>query len=303
MRIPAVLTLLLTSLSYASVQAAEGPTYLGPYSLEIVNEYGVTLPTFAARGKTYLLGTVGERYFIRVRNGSGQRIEVVASVDGRDVLDGQPADFSKRGYVVNPYQDATIDGYRLSQKSVAAFRFSSVPQSYAAQTGSARDVGVIGVAIFPERYTVPYWPVPVPQYRAVPPGGYDYSRRGTAETAPPPSSPQGVTPPDDAAKSNEAPRSVEGGVVGGVLPRPGLGTEFAEEHASHVYRVRFERASATPAALLSVHYDDRAGLVALGVDVDRAAGSYGNEEPWPRESAQPFRRNASFAQPPPGWRR
>src|SRR5262249_57151594 len=83
-----------------------------------------------------------------------------SSVDGRDVIDGQPARWDKRGYVVDPYGRVTIDGYRLSQESVAAFRFSSVPRSYSAQMGSARDVGVIGVAVFVER--PPFIPMPHP---------------------------------------------------------------------------------------------------------------------------------------------
>jgi hypothetical protein len=49
-----------------------------------------------------------------------------------------------------------IDGFRQSVDTVAAFRFGSVRGSYAAQkTGDARNVGVIGVAIFNERGTNP----------------------------------------------------------------------------------------------------------------------------------------------------
>jgi len=285
MRTPLFLALILACGPIGSARAQEGPVFFAPYSVEIVNEYGTPLPTFATRGRMYVLGTIGQRYLVKVRNQSGQRIEVVASVDGRDVIDGQSAAFSKRGYVVNPYEDLTIDGYRLSQEAVAAFRFSSVPRSYAAQTGSARDVGVIGVAVFPERYRVPYWPVPVPQRGAVPPGSYD-SRA------------------DNAEKSEEAPTAPNAGAVSKApSPRPGLGTEFGEEHASHVQLVRFERASSMPAAVLTVHYNDRAGLAVLGINVDGGAGWYSGEDSWLRESAEPFRRNASFAQPPPGWRR
>jgi hypothetical protein len=291
MRIPLITALILACCPVAA-RAQEGPVYLAPYSVEIVNEYGTPLPTFATMGRMYILGTIGQRYLVKVRNQSPQRIEVVASVDGRDVIDGQSASFSKRGYVVNPYGDLTIDGYRLSEQAVAAFRFSSVPRSYAAQTGSARDVGVIGVAVFPERYPMPYWPVPVPQRRAVPPGSYD-SGEG-----------KGASPSDSAEKSEEAPNAPNAGaMLKAPSPRPGLGTEFAEEHASHVHAVRFERASSTPAAVFTVHYNDRAGLVALGIDVDGGAGWYSGDDSWLRESAEPFRRNASFAQPPPGWRR
>jgi hypothetical protein len=79
--------------------------------------------------------------------------------------------------------------------------------------------------------------------------------------------------------------------------RPGLGTEFAEEHDSRVVRVSFERASARPEAVLTLRYDDRRGLLALGIAVDGRRG----DDAWARETAVPFRRDA-FAEPPPGWR-
>jgi hypothetical protein len=83
--------------------------------------------------------------------------------------------------------------------------------------------------------------------------------------------------------------------------RPGLGTEFGEEHASHVYSVNFERASATPSAVLAVRYNDRAGLLDLGIDVDGNRWSAGRDT-WLRETAEPFRRDRGYARPPPGWR-
>jgi hypothetical protein len=50
-----------------------------------------------------------------------------------------------------PYATLEIDGFRQSHDAVAAFRFARVADSYAAQTGDARNVGVIGIAFFSER--------------------------------------------------------------------------------------------------------------------------------------------------------
>ena len=80
----------------------------------------------------------------------GQRYEVVASVDGLDVVDGRTASLDKRGYVVAPGSTLVIDGFRTSLDEVAAFRFGRVDASYAARTGQPANVGVIGVAIFCE---------------------------------------------------------------------------------------------------------------------------------------------------------
>lgn len=123
----------------------------GFVSVEIVNPEGLALPGLTAQGKNYVLGTDGARYSIRIRNHEHYRVEVVATVDGLDVLDGTQGHFNKRGYIIDPQSNLTIDGFRRSVRSVAAFRFGKVSESYAAQTGSDRQVGVIGIAAFPER--------------------------------------------------------------------------------------------------------------------------------------------------------
>jgi hypothetical protein len=82
--------------------------------------------------------------------------------------------------------------------------------------------------------------------------------------------------------------------------RPGLGTEFGEAHASRVESTSFERASARPEAVLTFRYDDREGLLALGIDVD---GRWDRDaEARRRERASPFRADAGYCEPPSGWR-
>src|SRR5277367_6492369 len=147
----------------ACARSSEGPAHWGAYGLDLIDETGNVLPTFQSGGHTFVLGGLGRRYSLRLRNGSAQRVEFVAAVDGRDVLDGRPSEMAKRGYIVQPYGEVVIDGFRLNNDSVAAFRFSDVRRSYAAKMGDARDVGVIGAAVFPER--VPYIPPYAAQLR------------------------------------------------------------------------------------------------------------------------------------------
>lgn len=123
----------------------------GALSIAVVDDDGRSLPGFTAGGRTLVVGDDGERYRIVVRNATDARFEVVASVDGLDVIDGRPADPARRGYLVDPHGVLSIDGFRTSDDAVAAFRFGRVADSYAAQTGSDRNVGVIGLAIFAER--------------------------------------------------------------------------------------------------------------------------------------------------------
>jgi hypothetical protein len=113
---------------------------------------GRWLNGWMAGGNRFFAGERGDRYEIVVRNETKERMEVVLSVDGLDVMDGRSASFSKRGYIVYPGDTLSIDGFRTSSSTVAAFRFSRVDRSYAAlKHGNTRNVGVIGIAIFTER--------------------------------------------------------------------------------------------------------------------------------------------------------
>lgn len=126
-------------------------TPAGGVSIALIDESGALLPGFTADGRTYVVGQAGRRYTIRVENRTGGRYELVASVDGLDVIDGRSASFAKRGYILTPGSTLDIDGFRTSDDQVAAFRFGRVAASYAARTGEDRNVGVIGLALFAER--------------------------------------------------------------------------------------------------------------------------------------------------------
>ncbi|MCE9520383.1 MAG: hypothetical protein K8R87_12625 [Verrucomicrobia bacterium] len=109
-------------------------------------------PWYESGGKVFVIGGAGQRYSIELENTSKQRVEVVVSVDGLDVLDGASAAFSKRGYVIPPRSTIHIRGMKSGGK-LRSFEFGSVRDSQAAKTGgekAARNVGVIGIALFIE---------------------------------------------------------------------------------------------------------------------------------------------------------
>lgn len=133
----------------------------GEVAVAIVDEQGEPLPGVSVGSRTYVVGAAGRRYEIVLTNESGKRWEIVGSVDGLDVIDGRPASMGKRGYVLEPYAQVRIEGFRTSDVDVAAFRFGSVAESYAARTGDARNVGVIGIAMFCER-AAPTYALPPP---------------------------------------------------------------------------------------------------------------------------------------------
>ncbi len=289
-------TLLSTATLFAAASCAATPLpprpplrdRLAGYELTVLID-GVPAETFQHDGGTYVLGELGARYTLRVANRSGRRVEAVVSIDGRDVVDGKPGDFrSNRGYMIPAWGSVDIDGWRISRDQAAAFRFSPVPHSYAARMGDAREVGVIGVALFPEQ-VLPPPPAPAlaPREQLVPRREIDDQSLGELDSgaAPAPSA-RGAGRPAKAAR--------------GLADRPGLGTEYGEAVSSRITEVEFVRANATrPAAVLGVRYNDRRGLLAMGIAVDGDARLSDAEL---RRSADPFPlAERRYAPAPAGW--
>jgi len=152
------------------------PLAQGHLEFGLRDSSGRNLRGFSSGGNNYVAGSRGSRYTIIVKNHSPARIEVVISVDGLDVIDGQPASPRKRGYLIDAFDELEVDGFRRSTAEVAAFRFGNVDNSYAARKhGNTRNVGVIGVAAFHERGTRPqFWGLP----------GRDPQRRHNADPFP-----------------------------------------------------------------------------------------------------------------------
>lgn len=123
----------------------------GAVTISIRDASGDPLEAVHVGDRTFVVGQAGQRYSIVLQNHTSHRFEAVGTVDGLDVINGKPGTFDNRGYVLMPFATLEIEGFRTSTSAVAAFRFASVADSYAAQTGSARNVGVIGIAFFGEK--------------------------------------------------------------------------------------------------------------------------------------------------------
>ncbi|MDB4946137.1 MAG: putative outer rane lipoprotein [Labilithrix sp.] len=127
------------------------PSGGGAVTISVRDADGEPLEAVHVGDRMFVVGAAGQRYSIVLENHTGHRFEAACTVDGLDVVNGKPGTLDNRGYVLMPFATVTIDGFRTSTAEVAAFRFASVADSYAAQTGSARNVGVIGLAFFAER--------------------------------------------------------------------------------------------------------------------------------------------------------
>src|SRR5262249_54154467 len=116
---------------------------------------------------------------------------------------------------------------------------------------------------------------------ASPPADGQASGRSASPPADGQASGRSASPPADARSYQRAePRPSD---------RPGLGPEFGEQRYSRVEFTRFERDNPTSrAAILEVRYNDRRGLVTLGIPVDSPPREPRSCDLCERESADPF---------------
>ncbi|GAB2509206.1 hypothetical protein [Lysobacter humi (ex Lee et al. 2017)] len=247
--------------------AAQAQSYYGAGRVEmsvVDRDEGDVLPEYRHRGQTWVPGTPGHRYAVRLTNRSPERVLVVLSVDGVNAVSGQTADPSQAGYVLEPWQTTEVAGWRKSMRDVAQFYFSDFGDSYATRTGRPRNVGVIGIAVFDEARRIP------------PPRVY----------------------------SPAAPERMEDGVVGDAASAPSapamarsraqeLGTGHGYREYSPVGQTGFRRAGA-PVQVTEIRYDDGHALAARGIAprLDR----YDRYEREPRAFPRGF-----VPDPPRGW--
>lgn len=234
----------------------------------IDRDTGATLPVHQHLGRYWVEGRPGGRYALRVHNRSGQRLMAVMGVDGVNVISGETAGTGQAGYVFSPWERYDVTGWRKSNSQVAGFFFTALTNSYAARTGRPDDVGVVGVALFRERQaTLPnIAPRPVPFGRRDSSGASGESRERTEAPA------RAEAPGAPAAESNAAAKSgvgnsamAEDRAAAPVQAQPRLGTGHGAREMSRVETTTFQRLSDSPDEVITIHYDSRENLVAMGV--------------------------------------
>ena len=286
-------TALLTSgASESEAKARQPPPPLEPQSplvsVQIESPSGHDFPSFRQGRDTWLAGAEGERYNLRLQNHSPARVEVVVSVDGRDVISGRLGDYAKqRGYVLEPFGVLLIEGYRQSLDHVAAFRFATLEDSYAGRLGTPASVGVIGVAAFSEKVRTRRRKQPLAPANGDPFPGEDAAAPPSASTV----------SGSDKARRKAQKRGSSGEAQSWAAPEDTsqLGTAYGEQTFAPVEEVSFRRKSnKKPDQLLVVRYDSMHGLRARGIVFD---------EPTPprRPPVRTWERPSSreFAPPPP----
>ncbi len=202
---------------------------------------GRSIPLHMHDGRSFAAGEPGHRYAIRLSNRSGERVLAVVSVDGVNVVTGETAHPGQSGYVLEPWQSTTVNGWRKNMSEIAAFNFAPLPESYAARTGRPDDVGVIGVAVFNERRHV-----------------YRYDEDPGIASQAPKAAPYG--------SDRLAEESARGDSLGSRhRNEQRLGTGHGERERSGARRTEFERASSRPIEVNTIWYDSRRNLIAAGI--------------------------------------
>jgi hypothetical protein len=261
-------------------------------SLQLQSPDRGEFPSFRHGADVWIAGAEGERYNLRLQNHSPERVEVVVSVDGRDVISGRLGDYVKqRGYVIDPFGVLVIEGYRQSLDNVAAFRFADLADSYSARLGTPIHVGIIGVAAFSEKVRTRRRQPPL-----APLDGDPFPGEDAAGVALPPSS---VVSGADKSRSRAEKRGTGGANASWAAPEQqnALGTEYGESTYAPVEEVAFKRKHAKkPDQLLVLRYDSMDGLRARGVVFDESPVRR-PVRTWDREPPRP--RGREFAPPPP----
>ncbi|MBN8740600.1 MAG: hypothetical protein BGP24_21445 [Lysobacterales bacterium 69-70] len=216
--------------------------------LQIVDrESGTPLQQYPYRGDSFVAGAPGHRYAVRLTNRGNERVLAVLSVDGVNVISGEAAATAQTGYVLDPYETTEVAGWRKNMNEIAAFEFTSLSESYAAQTGRPGNVGIIGMAVFRERN-------PRPVFRSK----IGAASEGEAKRAP--ELPPAAAPSSSAGAAQDSMARRESAPV-----QESLGTGHGQREDSDATYTTFRRASDRPAEIASVRYDSWRNLVARGV--------------------------------------
>ncbi len=217
----------------------------------------------------YFQAFEGRNYAIRLRNNTGQRVGVLIAVDGLNVVNGEQSDLSNQEpmYVLDPWETATIRGWRTSQDQVRKFVFVDEERLYANRTDQANgDMGWIRVLAFRE-YRPQAWG----------PGIRDFYRGG--QQAPAPEAPQ-----LRGQAKGEAPRD-----MAGLAPdnQGNPGTGWGDRRYDPVRKVWFQPESVATDQLI-LRYEYESGLRALGIF----------PQAWRNRTWERERGEVGYAQPP-----
>jgi hypothetical protein len=230
------------------------PGQLVGVAVEVGGRPARLYPAPDGSGRHYVEAREGASYALRLTNHCGERLGVVVTVDGLNAISGARDQGRGRMYVLDPWQQTTVRGWRTSLQDVRRFTFVEEEASYAARSGKANArMGWIELAVYRERR---HWSRrDLPDDRVSRGPGEDSASPGRAE-APAPEA-RGT----DSAEAEARPRAKS---QADTRARSYPGTGWGRSARDPVVLVDFEPRR-SPAQRTTLRYEYREALVALGV--------------------------------------
>lgn len=269
-----------------------------PVSVSVEVEERAT-PLHAApdgSGRLYLEAREGARYALRLGNPSAQRVAILLAVDGLNVISGEREAGPKAGrpgrmYVLEPWDEVVVRGWRTSLEEVRRFTFVDERRSYASRSGQANSkMGWIEAWVYREARPRPE---PLDRVTRRPHARPDYeedradSAKRSGEATPPPMAQ--APPAAERAEPSDRAESASGArdrKLGRAEERyPGTGWGAREDDPATVVNFQPQR---LPAQTIVLRYEYPRALRALGIP------RYSE----PRDRLRERDRGEGFARPP-----
>lgn len=265
--------------------------------------------------QTYIEGREGSNFEIELVNHNGVEVEMIVSVDGLSINDGEPAGVASGGYIIPANSRRTIPGWLVDGNTAAKFFFAGAKGgSYAEQSpqGDAKNKGIIGAKVFARKqqhyhnFHGGFRSVPLGSARmkSAAPMYSNSTMGGGAWAVDGPQGPVGMAmginsvlsggvTTSSVTSSNATSFAADAAddlAMAAAAPfEQTLGTGFGEATNFNTTSVEFERGDMI--ALVELFYDDAQGLKRRGIDVRR---------PTVRPSAFPAD-EPKGCRPPAGW--
>jgi len=128
---------------------------MSDYELEIISreKQAKKLKKYKVSGNDVVGVYENEPFSVRFKNNTSKRVQVRLSIDGTDVLTGNPASTDPEGkmWMVNSYSDMELRAWPETTQGGAEFLFGKTGDSVAANTHGIMDgKGIIAAAVYEE---------------------------------------------------------------------------------------------------------------------------------------------------------
>lgn len=200
-------------------------------------------------GRLYFQASEGRTYALRLSNRSHERLGAVVIVDGLNAISGEREEIGRgrpgRLYVLAPWAEVEVRGWRTSLDQVRQFTFVDERSSYSARAGKANArMGWVEVAVYRDR-TPPHV------------GGWRRERPHSGAREDEGDAPAASAPSAEAGRSSGDAKSARG-------DRSYPGTGWGEAAWDPATEVRFD-AAPHPVERIVLRYEYVPALRAMGI--------------------------------------